>query len=244
MRITSNEQWFVGGFVKGICEFINENVDVTAPYLAVLEYSEQKDTPHVHVCGRLPPKRQSKNAVAFQTIESRLNTLRGSVKRNYPVAEGNKGHKFTVAKEAQTPTHFQYLCKGPRKTEKRNVIVVARHQYFTDALIEKLHQRYWDIQQTLEPFVRRAEKRKREPPASQQILQICEDLILQAKERGTIVRQSIVDGKIVDIAVDWFHRKQPRLDEFTIKRTITHVCYSLDKSCDRITFMKNRLRSL
>lgn len=244
MRITSNEQWFVGGFIEGIREFINENVDVTAPYLCVLEHSEQNDTPHVHICCRLPPKPQPKNSVAFQTLESRLNTLRTSVKRNYPVAEGNKGHRFGVAKSAQTPSHFQYMCKGPSKTKKRNVIVVARHQYFTDALVEKLHKRYFDVQKTLEPFICRAEKRKREPPASQQILKICENLILEAKERGKRVRQDIVDGKIVDIAVDWFHRKQPRLDEFIIKKTITHVCYSLDQSCDRIQFMKNRLRAL
>ncbi len=244
MRITSNEQWFVGSFIKGIREFINENVDMTAPYLCVLEHSEEKDTPHVHICCRLPSKRQPKNALAWQTIESRLNTLRGSVKRNYPVVEGNKGHRFGVAKAAQTPTHIQYMCKGPSKTEKRDVIVIARHQYFTDPLIEKLHKRYYEVQKTLEPFIRRAEKRKREPPASQQILEICENLILEAKDRGRQVREDILDGKLVDIAVDWFHRKQPRLDEFVIKKTITHVSYSLDKTCDRITFMKNRLRGL
>lgn len=244
MRITSNEQWFVGGFIEGIRGFINENVDVTAPYLCVLEYSKEKDTPHVHICGRLPPKRPKNNSAAWQTLTLRLNSLRTSVKRNYPVAEGNKGHRFGVADASKCPSHFQYMCKGPSYAKIRYPIIVARHEYFTDALIQKLHKRYHAVQQTLEPFIRRAEKRKREPPASQQILEICEDLILKAKGRGNIVRDELLSGKLVDIAVDWFHRKQPRLDEHVIKKTITHVSYSLDQNCDRIQFMKNRLRSL
>jgi len=244
MRITSNEQWFIGGFVNKIRAFINENVDMTAPYFAVLEYSKQNDTPHVHICGRLPPKRPKDNNVAWETITRRIDTLRQSVKRNYPVAEGNKGHKFTVAKAAQTPSHFQYCCKGPSHTKKRYPIIVARHQYFTDALVKKLHKRYFDVQKTLEPFIRRAEKRKREPPPSQAILEICENLILEAKERGKFVREEILGGKIIDIAYDWFHSHKPYLDEFMIKKVVAHVSYSLDKNCTRIQFMKNRLREL
>ncbi len=221
VRLSSKEQWFIGGFLKLVKEFLDLYVQKDRLYACILEYSKNNDVPHVH-------------AAFVPTVG--INAVRKWVKSRGFLPEGNKGKAIRVGDRLQMATHFQYLMKGPRHDRRMQPNVVARHEYLTDALVQDLHERYYIVAKIIKDVTGKGKKRKREPSASEAILEICQQTLLHGN------KDALSEDDIIEITVEWFHRNKQSLQRHHMFSVVDHVAWSLDPQSNRCHQLRNFLK--
>lgn len=221
VRLSSAEQWFIGGFLKLVHEFLDLYVDKSRPYICILEYSKNNDIPHVH-------------AAFVPTVG--VNAVRKWIKSRGFLPEGNKGKAVRAADVKKMPTHIQYLCKGPSHYNRMNPRVVARHEYFTDSLIQDLHERYHVVAKIIKDVTGTGKKRKRDPSASEAIAEICQQTLLHS------AKEALSEDDIIDITLKWFHLHKQTFQLHYMKSVIDHVAYGLNPHSNRVAMFRQKLK--
>jgi len=196
-------------------------VDKTKIHLIVREGGKNDDNPHIHATFR---------------VRGKIQALRQWIKRSG--FKGNESYSLKVADPEKMDGHFRYLCKGCGTGKEDAPDVIFRHEAFTDTVIEELHQVYWQENQKLRD--RRATKRKREEPASKQILLLCRQKIAHS------VKLILTEDQVIDIVCAWYYEHKTSMNIFQMKAVVNYVIYALDteRGCDsnRTALLKASLK--
>lgn len=196
--------------------FLEKYVNQTVPYLIVHETGKDNENPHFHC--------------AFSRIGN-MQTLRQFLIRLG--LKGNQSYSLKVAKSDQMDAHFNYLCKGTGTGKEDGPDIRFRHERFTNAIVNQCHNRYWEKSKEISE---RKTKRKREEPASKEILAICR----QKLEHGP--KLALSEDEIIDITLEWYKNNKWSMNTFQMKAVVNYVSYCLNPDSNRVAMMKNALK--
>lgn len=143
--------WFVQQLIEDAGALVDQYVDLQRPYLAVLEYGDLHNKPHVHIAGT--------RLLTHSTFGNRVSDM-GYTNANKYVERG---------KPEKMEEHFMYLCKGTGTGKEDGPNVIRKHISFTVQVITTLNKAANLIK------YRSAGKRKRsEETPSKEILRLAQ----------------------------------------------------------------------
>lgn len=188
-------------------------LDKSEPYLCVHELGKDENNPHIHwtfkLIGNMQALRQALYRFGFK---------------------GNETYCLKAAIPDKMERHFRYLCKGSGTGKEDGPKIMFSHEYFTDAVVEELHQAYWKEANQVNPRI----KRKRETPAGQQILEIC-------RQRGA-PNTHLEEDDVINITLEWYRTNKFQINTFQVKAVINWVMLNLYPDSNRVHLMKQALK--
>lgn len=223
LRVRISGMWFQKPVIKDGAAIFDKYADQTRPALAVFERSKDHKKPHVHLC--FAPKGKASMTKVKQAVRTFMNRL------GY---KGNKSdHYVKEAAPNLTDQHFTYLCKGVTEKPFGEVIIVARTDYFTYAVINERNRIFWDVNKDI---VERAAKKRKKNPVSPS-----DAIFLVVKEKfGDYTNPT--ETELIRITIDWFLHNKKLMNSFYMKSVVTHVACRLDPDSNRIQQLMNEMR--
>lgn len=219
LRVRITGGWFQKRVIDDGKRIFGKYADQTRPALAVFERSKNQQKPHVHLAFVPKPR------ITAQAIRSFINTL------GY---KGDKSQHYVKQGAAKLMNnHFTYLCKGVTEKPFGKLKIVARSDYFNDAVLDERHRTFWDVNKDIADNV--VKKRKRQPIAPSDAI-----LAVIKEKYGAFANPS--ETQLIDITCEWFAENKKLMNSFYMKSVITHVAYCLNPHCNRIAQLKNELR--